>query len=76
MSWLAVLQALLSVADAVAGYLREGQMLEAGAALANAKNLQVAQDAHRRSLAARDVIADNIARDDAWMPASDPNRRD
>ena len=76
MSWLAVLQALLSVADAVAGYLKEGQMLEAGAALANAKNLQAAQDAHRRASAARDVIGDRLRVDPSWVPPSDPNRRD
>ena len=76
MTWLAILKGLLSLADSIAGYLREGQMLEAGAALANAKNLQVAQDAHRRASAARDVIGDRLRVDSGWMPPSDPNRRD
>lgn len=76
MSLLALLRVVLSLADAIAGYLREGQMLEAGQALAQSKNLQRALDAVRTADAARGVIADNLARDPAFMPDNDPNRRD
>lgn len=76
MSWLAVLKLVLVIADKVASYLGNDQLLEAGKALANSTNLQRALNATRDAQRARDIIGDHIARDPAFMPDADPNRRD
>jgi hypothetical protein len=75
-TWALILKLLLSVADKVATYLTQDQLLEAGEALANSRNLTRALDAARNAQHARDVIGDNLARDPTWVPPpTDPNRR-
>ena len=77
MTWLlAVLKGLLSLADSIAGYLREGQLLEAGRAIESSANLQRALSEVSRANAARDDVARHLATDPLWMPDQDPNRRD
>lgn len=74
--WLALVNGLLSLANAIAGYLSNAQLLEAGKALEQASNLKRALDEVRRANAARDVIGDRMRSDPNWLPDNDPNRRD
>ena len=53
MTWLKLLGALLSIADALAGYLANRQLLEAGEAKATAEGLRKAHEAIKRAQDAR-----------------------
>ena len=76
MSWLALVNGLLSLANTIAGYLDKQQLLEAGKALANAPNLQKALDKNRAANDARGVVERRRAADPNWLPDNDPNRID
>jgi hypothetical protein len=76
MSILAIVKFALMFADKLMGYLSAQQQQEAGAAMATAKNLQRAQEAHRAADAARAAIADRLRADPAFSVPNDPNRRD
>ena len=74
MTWLSLLQLLLSVADKIAGYLDERQKLEGGMAVERAKNLTALLANVRKAEDARARERDRIARDGVRAP--DANSRD
>lgn len=59
MSWLAALKSLLSIVDALAGYLANRQLLKAGEAQAVSKGLREAHDAIARAQAARRAVSND-----------------
>lgn len=71
MSWVAVLKALLIVADRVASIIHDKQLLDAGAADEALRSIKGAQDAIGRARAARDAV-----RDDSDSVRNDPDNID
>lgn len=73
---LAIVKGLISLANAIAGYFNDAQLLEAGKALERSANLQKAADENRKANAARDAVVVRLRDDPFWVPPHDPNRRD
>ena len=68
MSWLSALRALLSIANALAGYMANRQLMQAGEARAVSEGLRKAHDAIARAQAARRAVNDDpdSVRDDEF----------
>lgn len=71
MAWLQALSALLKLANLLAGYLRDKQLLEAGEARAISESLSVAQSRVQVAMAARAAV-----KHDPDSVRNDPYNRD
>lgn len=71
MIWLGLLRLLLSLTTALADYLRQKQLLDAGAAQETISNLRRAWDALARARAAVGAVVD-----DPGVVRDDPDNRD
>jgi len=59
MPWLSILNGLLSLASALASFLHDKQLMDAGAAKAVSASLQEAMNVTKKALAARDAVSDD-----------------
>jgi hypothetical protein len=73
---LAIFKGLLQLANTVAGFFQEHQLLEAGKAIQNGENLQRVLGALQKAEAARLDVERRLQLDPSWLPDNDPNRRD
>lgn len=76
MNWLAILRALLGLANSLTSYLQEKQLIEAGEAQAIAEGLKNAQDAISKARKARRNALNDFDRRNGVPDDDDPNLRD
>lgn len=76
MTWLALLRLILSIADTVSNYVREKQLLDAGAASEIARNLAVSLALVDQARRARDAAGADFDKRNGVPDENDPNLRD
>ncbi len=75
MSWLALITALVKVVGALANWMHDQKMIDAGTNAAIVKGMQDADDAISRAKKARDLVRADIARDGDSRVRDDGFRR-
>ena len=76
MSWLGLVQALLSFVSALTGYLRDRQLIASGEARHALESLEAANERLDRALAARRLVRARHDSGRGLHDNADPDRRD
>lgn len=76
MNWLALLRALLGLANSLTAYLHDRQLIEAGEAQAIYEGLRNAQEAINKARRARTAAVREFDKRDGMPDDEDPNLRD